>query len=157
MTNGLVCIVMIAMNAQEVASIIINVAVVIIIWMKVWRITMSRTYSLTKNSDELKKLILENPDLPIVILANEDSTSGDWSWTYCSSISFGIGEILDCDFYDYNDTVFTDRDRLEEYIGDMLYDEYHDKPEEEYEKVIKDKLAELEPYWKKVIAIYATN
>ena len=31
------------------------------------------------------------------------------------------------------------------------------KTDEEYEKAIKDKLAELEPYWKKVIAIYATN
>ena len=45
----------------------------------------------------------------------------------------------------------------EEYIEDMLYDEYCEKSEEEYEKAIKDKLAELEPYWKKVIAIYATN
>lgn len=118
---------------------------------------MNRSYSLTKSSDELKKLILENPDLPIVVLANEDSTSGDWSWTYCGSISFDIGEILDCDFYDYDDTVFTDRDRLKEYIEDMLYDEYCDKSDEEYETAIKDKLAELEPYWTKVIAIYATN
>lgn len=118
---------------------------------------MNRTYSLTKNSDELKKLILENPDLPIVVLANEDSTSGNWYWTYCSSISFDIDEILDCDFYDYDDAVFTDRDRLEEYIEDMFYDEYCDKSEEEYEKAIKDKMVELEPYWKKVIAIYATN
>lgn len=118
---------------------------------------MNRTYSLVKNSDELKKLILENPDLPIAVLANEDSTSGNWYWTYCSSISFSIDEILDFDFYDYDDAVFTDRDRLEEYIEDMFYDEYCDKSDEEYEKVIKDKLAELEPYWKKVIAIYATN
>ena len=114
-------------------------------------------YSLTQKTDELKKLIFENPDLPIVILANEDSTSGNWYWTYCSSISFGIDEILDCEFYDYDDTVFTDRDRLEKYIEDILYNEYCEKTDEEYEKAIKDKLAELEPYWKKVIAIYATN
>ena len=118
---------------------------------------MNRTYSLTKNSDELKKLILENPDLPIVVLADENSSCEYWGWTYCSSISFSIGEILDCDYYDYDDTVFTDRERLEEYIEDMLYDEYCDKPEEEYEAAIKDKLAELEPYWTKVIAIYASN
>ena len=36
---------------------------------------MNRTYSLTKNSDELKKLILENPDLPIVVLAGEEAGS----------------------------------------------------------------------------------
>lgn len=114
-------------------------------------------YTLTKKSDELKKLILENPDLPIVVLANEDSVCDYFGWTYCSSISFHIDEILDCDYYDYDDMVITDRGRLEEVIEDRLYDDYHDKSEEEYEAAIKDKIAELEPYWKKVIAIYATN
>ena len=118
---------------------------------------MEKTYSLAKNSDELKKLILENPDLPIVVLASDDASCGDWAWTYCSSISFAISEILDCDYYDYDDTVFTDRDRLEEKIENDLYDEYYDKLEEEYDAAVKRKLEELEPYWKKVIAIYATN
>ena len=118
---------------------------------------MNKVYSLAKSSDKLKKLIAENPDLPIVILANEDSSCGDWGWTYCSSISFDIGEILDCDYYDYNDTVFVDRDRLEEYIEDMLYDDYYGEPMEKYNKAVKDKLAELEPYWTKVISIYASN
>ena len=36
------------------------------------------SYSLTKSSDELKRLILENPDLPIVVLANEDSVCDYW-------------------------------------------------------------------------------
>ena len=112
---------------------------------------------LSKETGELRKLILENPDLPIVVLAGEEANGGHYCWMFCSDISFCIDEILDCDFYDYDDTVFTDRDRLEERIEDMLYDEYCDKPEEEYEMAIKDKLAELEPYWKKVIAIYATN
>lgn len=118
---------------------------------------MLKDYSLTQKTDELKKLILENPDLPIVVLANEDSVCDYFGWTYCGSISFYIEEILDCDYYDYNDMVITDRDRLEEIIGDRLYDDYYDKPKEEYEAAIKDKIAELEPYWKKVIAIYATN
>lgn len=118
---------------------------------------MNRTYSLAKNSDELKKLILENPDLPIVVLAGDDASSGYWGWTYCSSISFHIDEILDCDYYDYDDVVFTDRDRLEEKIADDLCDEYYGRPDEEFEAAIKNKLEELEPYWKKVIAIYANN
>ena len=118
---------------------------------------MERTYSLTRNSDELKKLILENPDLPIVVLAGDDASSGYWGWTYCSSISFHIDEILDCDYYDYDDTVFTDRDRLEEKVSDDLCDEYYGRPDEEFEAAVKSKLEELEPYWKKVIAIYADN
>ena len=118
---------------------------------------MLDNYTLTQKTDELKKLILENPDLPIVVLAGEEANSGDHCWMFCNSISFHIDEILDCDYYDYDDTVFCDKDRLEEYIEDDLYNEYCDKSDEEYEKAIKDKLAELEPYWKKVITIYATN
>jgi hypothetical protein len=118
---------------------------------------MERTYSLAKNSDELKRLIFENPDLPIVVLAGEDATCDYWGWTYCSSISFGIDEILDCDYYDYDDLVFTDRDSLEEKVSDDLCDEYYGRPDEEFDAAVKRKLEELEPYWKKVIAIYATN
>lgn len=114
-------------------------------------------YTLTEKSDELKNLILENPDLPIVVLAGEEANGGDHCWVFCSSISFGIDEILDCDYYDYDDTVFTDRNRLEEKIEDDLYEEYNNKTDEEYNEAIKCELAKYEPYWKKVIAIYATN
>ena len=118
---------------------------------------MNRSNYITKDSDELKKLIEENPELPIVVLAGEDATDGDHSWMYCSCISFSVDEILDCDYLDYEDTVFTDRDRLEEKVTDDLYEEYSEKSEEEYESAVKKKLQELEPYWKKVIAIWATN
>ena len=116
-----------------------------------------KNYVLGKESDELKKLILENPDLPIVVLVADDACSGNFYWTFCGSISFHICEILDCDLYDNDETVFCDRDRFEEFIEDMLYDEYFDKPDEEYEAAIKNKLEEFEPYWTKVIAIYGSN
>lgn len=118
---------------------------------------MDRTYSLTQKTDELKKLMAENPDLPIVVLAGQEASSDYWGWTYCSSISFGIDEILDCDYYDYDDTVFTDRDRLEEKIEDDLWDEYHEVSDENYDAAVKRELEKYEPYWKKVIAIYANN
>lgn len=118
---------------------------------------MDKTYSLTQKTDELRKLILENPELPIVVLAGEDASIDYWGWTYCSSISFGIDEILDCDYYDYDDVVFTDRERFEEKVSDDLYDDYRDKSEEEYDAAVKRELEKYEPYWTKVIAIYATN
>ena len=116
-----------------------------------------KSYSLIKETDELKKLILENPDLPIVVLAGENANDGYYGWMYCSSISFGIDEILDCDFRDYDDVMFTDRDRLEEYIGDMLYDKYSEKSDEEFDAIVKENLKRYEPYWTKVIAIWANN
>ena len=108
-------------------------------------------------TDELRRFILENPDLPIVILADESSVIDNGAWTYCSKISVAIDEILDCEYYDYGDMVIADRGRLEEVIEDRLYDEYHDKPESEYDAAIKAEMVKLEPYWKKVIAVWATN
>ena len=108
-------------------------------------------------TDELKRIILENPDLPIVILADESSVTDNGAWTFCSEIFVKIDKILDCEYYDYGDMVITDRDRLEEIIEDRLYDKYHDKPEYEYDDAIKAEVEKFEPYWKKVIAIYATN
>lgn len=115
------------------------------------------SYCLAKETDELKKLIMENPDLPVVVLAGEESWDGEHHWTFCSSISFRIEEILDCDFLDHYDCVFTDRDHLVEFLDDYFYDDYCDGPEEAYEAAIDQKLQELEPYWVKVIAIYASN
>lgn len=116
-----------------------------------------KAFGLSKKSDELRKLILENPNLPIVVLAGEGVSDGDHAWTFCGSISFGIEDILDCDYTASDDTVFVDRGSLEEAVSDDLYDDYCDKPESEYEAAVKARLNELEPFWTKVIAIYATN
>lgn len=112
---------------------------------------------LTKDTEALKRLIADNPDLPIAILAGEDANNGDYGWMYCSNIHFSIDEILCCDFYDHNEAIFNDREEFEEKIADLLWYDYKDKPEEEYETAIKKEVAKYEPYWKKVIAIWATN
>ena len=113
--------------------------------------------NLDHKTDELRRLILENPDLPIVILADESSVTDNGAWTFCSKIGVKIEEILDCEYYDYGDLVITERDRLEEVIEDQLYEKYHNKPDSEYDAAIKAEMDKLEPYWKKVIAVYATN
>ena len=119
---------------------------------------MQQTLNITKSTEELKKLIAENPDLPIVVLAGEEANISDCGqWMFCSDIWFSIDEILDYEYYDYGDAIFTDKDRLEEKIEEDLYDDYKDKSEDEYEAAIKQELEKYEPYWKKVIAIWATN
>ena len=47
-------------------------------------------YGLAHKSDKLKKLIMENPDLPIVVLASDDANNGDWCWQYCYNVSCGL-------------------------------------------------------------------
>lgn len=113
--------------------------------------------AIIKSTEKLKALIEEHPDYPIAVLAGEEANGGDYSWMFCSDIRFEVGELLDCDYYDYDNCIITDRGRLEEVIEDRLYDEYNSKPETEYEAAIKQKMDELEQFWTPVIAIYADN
>ena len=115
------------------------------------------TYELTQKTDELKKLILENPDLPIAVLAGEEANNGYFGYMFCTDIKFSIGEILDCDFRDYDDAIFTDRDRLEEYIEEDLWGKYQYKSVRELAAAVEEEVEKYEPYWQKAIMIYADN
>lgn len=112
----------------------------------------------TAQTDKLKKLIAEHPDLPIVVLVNAEVVADDdYNWWYAPDISFSMGEILDCE-QDVNDMkVYTDRDDFEEDLADVLGDsgDYDETTDEEFDKIVQEELKEYEPYWKKVIQIRA--
>ena len=120
--------------------------------------------NLTKSTDELKRPIAEHPDYPIVVLAGDNANTGDYSWTFCSDISFGIDEILDVEAPYNDEMVCTDRDTFEERMSDWFYGKLDDEgvdvdqmPDAEFEKQLKEEIAKYDPYWKDVIAIWATN
>lgn len=120
--------------------------------------------NLAKSTDELKRLIAEHPDYPIVVLAGEEANSGDYSWMFFSDISFGLDEILDVETPYNDEEVCTDRDCFEERMSDWLYGKLDDEgvdvdqmPDAEFEKRLKEEIAKYDPYWKDVIAIWATN
>ena len=119
--------------------------------------------NLTKTTDELKKLIEEHPDYSIVVLTGENANSGDYVWMYCNSIYFGIEEILDCETPYESEIVCTDRDDFDERLEEWLWDELvgnEKQPritEGEFQEKLKAEKAKYEPYWKKVIAIWADN
>ena len=112
----------------------------------------------TAQTDELKKLIAEHPDLPIVVIVNAEVVADDdYNWWYAPDISFSLGEILDCE-QDVNDMkVYTDRDDFEEDLQNILYDmeEFENATDEELDQAVKEQLADYEPYWKQVIQIRA--
>lgn len=112
----------------------------------------------TKQTDELKQLISEHPDYPIVVLCNYEVCGDDsYCWWYAPEIRFSIGEILDCE-QDINDEkVYVDRDEFEEDLADILGDsgDYDEVTDEEFDAVVKTELLKYEPYWKKVIQIRA--
>ena len=112
-----------------------------------------------KQTDELKELIAKYPDYPIVVIVDSEVVADyDYGWWYAPELRFDIGEILDCEQDVDEEKTYIDRDELEEDLRDKLsWDEIYDKlSDEEFDKVVEEKLKEYEPYWKKVIQIYAT-
>ena len=120
---------------------------------------MTYPLNLSKSSDELKQLISENPDLPIVVLVGGEAASDDWGYTYCADVHFSIDEILDCTLPFGDDYVYNDRDDFEDALSDYLADceEYENLSDEEFQTLLDKELSKYEPYWKKVIAIKGDN
>lgn len=111
-----------------------------------------------KQTDELKQLISEHPDYPIVVLCNYEVCGDDsYAWWYAPEISFSIGEILDCEQNINEERTYIDRDDFEEDLSDFLADsgDYDEATDEEFGAIVKAELAKYEPYWKKVIQIRA--
>lgn len=108
------------------------------------------------NTEVLKNLIHENPDMPLLVFAGEEANSGDFSWMCCTDVSVEKGEVLDCEGPN-DEFIYTDRDELEDDVGDALYTEVGDIPDEEYEKMLKERISKYEEYWTDCIILRVTN
>ena len=112
----------------------------------------------TAQTDALKKLIADHPDLPIVVIVNSEVVADDdYNWWYAPDVSFSLGELLDCDQGVNDMKVYTDRDDFEEDLADILGNsgDYDETTDEEFDKIVQEELKKYEPYWKKVIQIRA--
>lgn len=119
------------------------------------------------DTTELKKLILQHPDYPIVVLVSEEANSGDYSWMYASDITFSVGEILDKQQPFNQELIYSDRDSFEEDFAEWLWEDLCTRMEDEgndaelddntFERVLKAELEQYESYWKNCIIIRADN
>ena len=115
--------------------------------------------NIVKDCTELRKLIIENPDLPIAFCVSEDA--GDYAETpyvYIDKehISFTIGELLDCEVSWNNYIMFNDRDDFYERLSDHLLDlddTLYKLSDEEFDKILDYNAKKFEPYWKKAILV----
>ena len=116
-----------------------------------------QTFNVHK-AHKLKQLIIENPDLPLVVLANEEANTGDYSTMFCSCIHAEIGEILDCNQTINDEICFTDRDEFREEIEEMLYNNTDEEHDDDWFEAEADRIeSEYEPYWKKCIILTVGN
>lgn len=131
--------------------------------MDIGRIDDRNTWLTHPFTEELLKLVQEHPDYPITVLVGEEANDGEYYWTYATSVSVGIEEVLDCntEWWD-SEYVCTDREEFEDHCTDLIWDKLNDElgrePTHEEQDAAWAKVREAhETYWKKCIAIKADN
>lgn len=90
-----------------------------------------------ENSIELKKLILENPELPLVIFCGENSYTGYHSYEQAIVNGVHIDDLIE-----YGESIIG-KDDYENALYDSLQDfeMYQALSDEEYNKMIREKVA----------------
>lgn len=117
---------------------------------------LDRLCTTIHSTEVLRRMILENPDLPLVVFAGEEANIGDYSWMCCTDVRAEKGEMLDCAGPN-DEYIYTDRDNLEDDVDDMLYSEVGNIPDDEYNRLLKERMREYEEYWTECIILYVTN
>lgn len=111
-----------------------------------------------KQTDELRKLILENPDLPIVVLTHWEVCADDNGYWYGHSISFEINRLIKVVENSGDIVFFSDEEDFYDYVSYAIeYDyDYEKMTDAEWQKTVEEKCKEYEPLWTKCIVIYSS-
>lgn len=100
------------------------------------------------NTAELRNLILENPDLPVLIFCGEGSWSGEYAYEQADTNSWEVKELTL-----YNNYWLEKDDYIEELSNDLSdEEEYEELSGEEFEQMVQEKAAGTE--FVKAIVIY---
>ena len=112
------------------------------------------------STDELRQLIIDNPGLPLLVMAGDQAYSDDYSpgWTLCNRVKASLGEVLDCTDFD-DEWVITDRDELEERIRENpdFVDEHADLSDEEFDKAVEERAKLYDDDWVDAIIVTVDN
>jgi hypothetical protein len=111
---------------------------------------------LLHSATKLRQLILDHPDLPLLVFAGDDCNTGDYSYMTCSYVSADVGEFLDCNQAINEERCYTDRDEFEEDLTDCLSKGF-DGSANEFDKLIEDQLWYYERFWKPCIILFVNN
>lgn len=87
-----------------------------------------------KDCEELKKLIVENPSLPLLVFAGEDAWNEEYAYSSCNP-----GCVLIEELTLYNDE-FVDKSDYEEFIRDDLSNDhdYDNLSDDEFDLAVHD-------------------
>lgn len=118
-----------------------------------------KTLDLLNSMAELKKLSIENPDLPLVISASDMANIGNVISIPCSDICAYISKFIIYKNGRCKDRAFceSEKEKFEDVLFDDLMYEHPELDDDELYELFKKKINEYEPYWKKCITIHVNN
>ena len=120
-----------------------------------------RSTGILHSTDELRQLIIENPELPLIVFAGGEANNSQEYFYYmtCSEVTATKGEFLDCWQGINEERCYTDRQDFKEAVEEWL--EYDDDAlelsEKEWNALVEKHLKEYEPYWQQCICVYVNN
>ena len=114
-------------------------------------------FNIVKDSTELRKMIAENPELPIVVMVSYEAVTDEFYWTYCSFVHCEVGEVLDCEIPWKEGIVYSSRTDFEEDLADYLSDIADKMTDEEFSRFLEVQKRVYDEYWHKAIIVKADN
>lgn len=104
--------------------------------------------------DDLLKLVKENPDLDVVVMANTQEFTDEYGWILLERLK---GEVVDIYRSPDFETLYFDKEEIIEELRSYLADneEYVNMSDEEYDKMCEEKSKDY--FCKKAIVIWAEN
>ncbi len=114
------------------------------------------------SSECLRKLIIDNPGLPIYFVANDEGCLGDGVDTILGNVDCYKTKVFtahtpwesNCDDYEkfYDDRIEFSED-LEDYLMDNNIDNCSEMSDEDFSKYVDEQIKSLDKYWEEVICI----
>lgn len=116
-------------------------------------------YYFLNECKELKRLIAEYPDLPLMFYSeSEDCYYSDFVVSN-SRVRAYKEKILDCPNEVNDEFVFDDKEYFEEELQEMLcgMDEYRNLSDEEFYEIFRQEKSKYDDKWKDCIIVYVGN
>jgi len=112
---------------------------------KGWKIMNNTKIGMTlDDTNNLRKMVMENPDLPLIIFVGEEGWSGEYSYNSVEVVSIRIEELT------YEGEYYIEKDEFKEKLLDKYSDKYDS--DTELEKFATDIMDNKE--FAKAIVIY---
>lgn len=105
-------------------------------------------------NEKLVKIIQENPDLDIVVMASTDELTDEYGSILMEKLNIEVTDIYNSP---RDEIIYFDKDDVVDELRDFLAndEEYIDMSDDEYDKVCEEKAKDY--FYKRAIVIWARN